>query len=448
MRRVPSKLVISAWLVLATALCAFAAPAAAAEPANDLPADATPITLPFAATVDTAEATVDPSESLASDVCVDEANFRTFERSVWYSYASTPGDTAPINVEVLFGTTSTGIALLRVDSSATTFVDCVHEKYSFVPDGSSTYLIGIYNDSPGCVTFECDAGPEGFPAGGVKFVIERPGTPPANDALKNAVQIGTLPFSTSLDTSQATIDEFEESVSQTCQEATFPPLQRMVWYRVDVPRRNNDGVAITLTGPDIWMGYAVVFEGRGKRDVVNCEQGGGYLVDELPQPGTYYIGVFTTLDRGTINLGVSRTTPPPTYSVEIDRKGKLRRDGRVVFSGSATCVASASPSITATIGGSANQGTPPSLEPPVQTTNRRGNGDEFVMSTYAIQTIELPCNGRAKRWSLTVEPSQFDPTRPVQFSEGRISVQVQISGCDIIICGQKTIDGTLKIERS
>src|SRR5688572_5506064 len=159
-------------------------PAQAAPPSNDNFADAEAISaLPFSTSVDNTEATVEPAEPL---------NCGSPFRSVWYSI--TPAEPTAIRVSLESPVGSSVEIYLSSGSgiSDLTFVGCTSSGSSnnFQLEAGQTYYLRV--DSVG-------------EAGVLHMNLEQI-TPPANDNLADAEAINSLPFSTTVDNTDAAVE--------------------------------------------------------------------------------------------------------------------------------------------------------------------------------------------------------------------------------------------------
>ena len=77
--------------------------------------------------------------------------------------------------------------------------------------------------------------------------------PPANDARDNAIVIGTLPFSGTVDTTEATIGPEDDAAAATCGLST--PYPKSVWYRYTPA--SDHAVVIDTAGSNYPVGVGV-----------------------------------------------------------------------------------------------------------------------------------------------------------------------------------------------
>jgi hypothetical protein len=166
-------------------------PALAAVPANDNFAGAVVITsLPFSATVDNTDATIEPGEPYAG--CAFPF------RSVWYSF--TPTENVAVQVDMAGSTVGGAVQILR--ASGPTISDLTNLACAFSGssanlqfDGGTTYYLRV--DSNG-------------QAGNLQINLQQL-TPPSNDSFANPVVISSLPFSMAADNTNATVEASEPS---------------------------------------------------------------------------------------------------------------------------------------------------------------------------------------------------------------------------------------------
>ena len=105
--------------------------------------------------------------------------------------------------------------------------------------------------------------------------------PPANDARDNAAVIGTLPFSGTVDTTEATIGPEDDAAAANCGQAT--PHPKSVWYRY-TPASDQD-VLIDTAGSNYSVGVGV---GTGGFCVATFGGAGGF---SARAGQTYFIAV-------------------------------------------------------------------------------------------------------------------------------------------------------------
>ena len=142
--------------------------------------------------------------------------------------------------------------------------------------------------------------------------------PPANDARDNAAVIGALPFSGTVDTTEATIGPEDDAAAATCGLVT--PYPKSVWYRYTAA--SDHDVVIDTAGSNYSVGVGV---GSGGSCVATFAGAGGFSA----QAGqTYFIGVVDigAGAGGSLELSVELTTRRcATTSRSAFRRTRRRR---------------------------------------------------------------------------------------------------------------------------
>jgi hypothetical protein len=205
---------------------------------------------------------------------------------------------------------------------------------------------------------------------------------PANDEFANATVITSIPYSDSLDTTDATPGPDDSA-------ACFGPSPT-VWYRYTAadPIRldaNTFGSAYDTV-------LTVLVDTGSELQHVGCNDDTAGLqsqvVFDAAAGGTYYflVGSFNGLPGGALSFSlVEAPTPPPPLEVdvELDSRGSVDpRTGNAVVRGTIVCNQDA----TASLWGSLRQ-------PVGRTGSLRG---EFALGTS--------CSAQRRGWSATVEP--------------------------------------------
>jgi hypothetical protein len=260
--------IFRAVFVLILVLAQFAAgitPALAAPPTNDNFADAEPITsLPFSATVDNSEATAETGE-------LTFCSTLSF-RSVWYSF------------------TPTQYMALRVSLSGPPagFVDIFLASGPGISDMTS---LGCANsNNGGSINFQVEVGHtyylrvDSLGQPGVFQLNLEQIFPPGNDNFADAEAIHLLPFSTSVDNTNATAEPGEP--------ASCSSPSGSVWYSF-TPLENMT-LRLDMAGSQVG-GLVSVFRASGPAfsDLTSlaCAQSGGITNFAVEAGQTYYLRV-------------------------------------------------------------------------------------------------------------------------------------------------------------
>ncbi len=253
-------------------------------PANDNFANAEAITsLPFTATVENTDATLEQGEP---GICTV-----TSGRTLWYSFTPT-ADTA-----------------VRVDFSGSAVRA---ELGAYLSDGS-----GLSSLVPLVCTFGRTSANFNFQAGKTYYLqldsdFGQPGslqihleqiTPPANDNFGSAEIITSLPFSVTVDNTNATMEpgESPECFSQF----------RSVWYSFS-PAENVD-VRLNTLGSSV-QGNVSIYLATGPSisdlTFITCTAASSSVHAHLGAGNTYFLRVDSYEDPGAIQVNMLQTAPP------------------------------------------------------------------------------------------------------------------------------------------
>jgi 5-hydroxyisourate hydrolase-like protein (transthyretin family) len=251
-------------------------------PANDNFADAEVInTLPFSSIVDNTDATTELDESIGCG---------SIFQSLWYSF--TPADDIAIRVG-MDGSQVGGNVNLYLVSGPTfadlTLMDCVSSGSSknLQLQGGQTYYLQV----------------DSFNQAGILQVNVEQITPPANDNFVNAEAINSLPFSSTVDNTEATVEPAEPL------DCSFP--FRSVWYSF-MPA---DDMAVRVDTADSQVGGIVavfIASGPGISDLtaLACANNNFSTNLQLQAGQTYYLQVDSFGEAGTVQVNVEQITPP------------------------------------------------------------------------------------------------------------------------------------------
>lgn len=310
--------------------------AAAPPPANDMFANATPITgTAFSAAVDTTRATGEPGEPLQ---CGGWA-----EGTVWFSYAAAETGYLTVSASAEGGLlapyldSGSGLSGLQALGCGTGAAGIAVE----VQAGSRYYLQAGF------------IGPYGSPVPGAYTLLASfsPYAAPANDRRANATLVTSTPFEDSVDNRGATVESGEPhgcSVS----------LWRTVWYRITAPEDGMLTVAPasgTPTDSDLAL-YQAYGPGLSALAYLGCSYHDP-LTYHLLAGATYFLQVYDAyLGGGTFHLRFTfnpdRDTTPPVAAI-AGAAGSYAVDSRIAITGSATDLVDPAPALGCTLTGPA-----------------------------------------------------------------------------------------------
>src|SRR6266511_1966376 len=212
--------------------------------------------------------------------------------------------------------------------------------------------------------------------------------PPSNDTFSGAKVI-TVPFSETLDTTEATTDSDDGEANADC---GAPATEASVWYSLTA---SSDGaVLVDVSDSNYSAGVIVVTGSPGSFSLQTC--GPGSVVFGTSAGTTYSILAFDDVpgggNGGQLAISVSEAPPPPQVSVTINPLGRFDP-----YTGNAT------------------------------------------VSGFFFVDGGLPCNVEASPWQATVFPDNG------KFAGGRATVSVFIFACNQFICGEDSKEAMIRL---
>jgi hypothetical protein len=160
--------------------------------------------------------------------------------------------------------------------------------------------------------------------------------PPDNDGYAGRIVVGSVPFTTTQDTTEATTDADDAELNTDC---GAPATDASVWYEVTAA---NDGFLIAdVSQSDYSAGVLVGVGSPGSFQIVAC--GPGATVWDTAAGQTYAILVIDDQFDGGGNGGNMALTvtdevpPPPEIDITVNPKGQFTRAGDAIVSGQVTC---------------------------------------------------------------------------------------------------------------
>jgi hypothetical protein len=160
--------------------------------------------------------------------------------------------------------------------------------------------------------------------------------PPTNDTYSGAETIAAIPFSTSLDTTEATTDADDDELNATC---GAPAMDASVWYSFTSP--DDSAYIADASASDYSAGVFVATGAPGSFSVLACGPGGAGWQAEAGE--TYSIVVIDDQEDGTGNggqmlLSVDIAPPPPALEVTVNDTARFdAKTGSAILSGTIMC---------------------------------------------------------------------------------------------------------------
>ena len=248
-------------------------------PANDNFADAVAITsLPFNASVDNTNATIEPGEPQACS---------SLFRSAWYSFVPTENMALRVGVNSPFG----GIVNVFLASgpaiSDLTSLTCAFSgrPVNFQVEAGKTYYLQV----------------DSFGQGDVLQISLEQILPPANDDFADAAAITSLPFAATVDNTDATTESGEPQVCGS--------HFRTVWYSFTATE--NMSVRVDMAGSAVQTGVGLyVASGPAISDLTSLTCSFGSTNFQVEAGKTYYLQVDTFGESGVLQVSLEQIFPP------------------------------------------------------------------------------------------------------------------------------------------
>jgi hypothetical protein len=227
--------------------------------------------------------------------------------------------------------------------------------------------------------------------------------PPANDTFGGAEPIASLPYSATLDTSEATNDAVDAEANAQC---GAPATEASVWY--SYAAGTSSAVVVDVSQSDYSAGVIVVRGSPGSFTLETC--GPGSVGFTAIAGETYSILAFDDtpggVNGGTLRLSVSEASLA-AVDVEIDPQASVDpRTGVATISGTLTCSGASDAFLS------------------VQLTQRVGR---FSISGTSF-TIAGPCDGTPQPWTAEISGSNG------KFAGGRATIDAFASACGPLNC--------------
>ncbi len=240
--------------------------------------------------------------------------------------------------------------------------------------------------------------------------------PPSNDTYASAIAITTIPFSDTVDTTEATTDGLDEELNAQC---GAPATDASVWYTLTAPADTQ--ILVDASGSDYSTGVLVATGSPGGFEVIAC---GPQAVSFSAAAGvSYTLLIFDAQEDGggnggNLQLVVGEAPPPPEVDVAVDAGSFDPRAGTATVTGTVTCSVGTGAFIS------------------VQLSQRVGR---FIIRGFGDTFVE--CDGTAQRWTAEV----FGETGV--FRGGRARVQVFAETCSQFDCSFDSAEADIRLKR-
>jgi hypothetical protein len=228
--------------------------------------------------------------------------------------------------------------------------------------------------------------------------------PPSHDTISGATVISTVPFSETVDTTEATTDHEDAAINTNC---GAPATNGSVWYSL-TGSATAEAYVVDVSQSDFSAGVIVATGTPGNLSLVTCGPGS---VAFASTPGTtYYLMAFSDTPEvvgGQLTIAVTEAHLPPTVSLTVNDVGRVNaKTGSVTLSGTYTCAGVADFTLI--------QG---------QLSQKQGDVDV----TGFFEQDDLKCGGTFK-WSAEVPPDSG------KFKKGLAASLTLVAGCGQLGC--------------
>jgi hypothetical protein len=241
--------------------------------------------------------------------------------------------------------------------------------------------------------------------------------PPSNDTIAAATVITDLPFSDTVDTTEATTDADEQAAAQPCVDLGAPAIEKAVWYAGTIV---TDAVAVVVdvSASSYSAGIAVFAGPPSAATFVTCAH--GVVSGPVSAGQTFYVMVFGDVPGspgGTLEISVFEAVPVEV-ALTVDVIGHFdARTGTATISGTATC--------SGVAGFAGISGT---LRQPV---------GRFAVDGFFF--VPLVCDATTHAWTAQVIPQGG------KFAGGRATVEAAAFACGPAGCDQDLVQQPIRL---
>jgi len=243
--------------------------------------------------------------------------------------------------------------------------------------------------------------------------------PPPNDTIAGATVITALPFSDTVDTTEATMDADEEAAGQPCRNIGAPDIEKSVWYKFTASA--NVTLLVDTRASSYTTGIAAYNGGPSAETFVTC--GPGRIITSWAAGETAYFMIFGDQPGsagGTLRITVQEAPPPPVVSLTVDPTGTFDpASGSATIRGTVTCTG------TADFGG---------INGTVRQTVGRFTINGFFFTSFT-------CDGTTQTWTATTQSSNG------KFAGGPAAVDASAFACNVSGCGSDFVTQHVRLRK-
>lgn len=242
--------------------------------------------------------------------------------------------------------------------------------------------------------------------------------PPSNDTYAGRTVVPGLPFSETIDTTEATTDADDAEWNASC---GAPATDASVWY--ELTTATDSGVIVDVSASDFSAGVAIVSGVPGSFFTEACSQGGAAFFATAGVP--YQIVAFDDqLDEagtgGLLSISIEEAPPPPVVDATVDPVGHFNSStGSATITGTVTCTGE--------------------IEFSELDVDLRQRVGRVVISGFGI--TDFPCDGATHEWSVEVFGQNG------LFKGGKAAAVTVAFACSVFDCGTAFIESTVQLKK-
>lgn len=241
---------------------------------------------------------------------------------------------------------------------------------------------------------------------------------PTNDTFGGAIAIGSFPYTTTVDTSEATTDADDANANAEC---GAPATSASVWYSV-TPEADG-GFVVDVASSSYLAGVIVVTGAPGAFQLVSC--GPDAVTFPTAAGTTYYLLAFDDQydgggNGGTLTMNVAAIPPPPTVDVTVEDTASFDpQTGAATVRGTINCTSADDAHIE------------------VELRQQVGR-----LGVVGFGWMEPTCDGADHRWSTEILPAFGG-----KFAGGRAASVTFAVACGKFDCGIDYEERTVLLSR-
>jgi hypothetical protein len=241
---------------------------------------------------------------------------------------------------------------------------------------------------------------------------------PSNDTYAGRTVIGSLPFSDSVDTTEATTDADDAEANVT--DCGAPATDASVWYELTAAA--DATLVVDVSASTYTAGVIVATGSPGTFSFVTC--GPDAVILDVTAGETYAIMAFDDqLDGsgngGSLEITVDTAPPPPEIDATVDPVGHFHADGSATVTGTVTCSGDA-------------------FDAFIEVDLRQRVGRFFVSG---FGETGFSCDGTTQDWAVDVFPDNG------LFKGGHVASVTFAVACGLIDCGVDVEEATIRLRR-